>query len=191
MFDCDSSLVFGAIRQMTGIKYWNVSHWYHSSLCNCSLWSGVALVSMCGPVNRKTSMQTVAIEPHSANPAGSVLSALAQMWVKSMGGEPCCFPCQRFRPWTERYHEWTEAVCDDPFAQIQKRATIIHWSDMDFVYLIVRLKLGNSSSFVFVLSLFTISSTINATQRLPTLYKLFVLLYGPTVCTLGVSRDAS
>lgn len=51
----------------------------------------------------ETSLLTLAIEPHSAYPAGSVLSALAQMRVKRMGRGPCCSPCQRFRPCTERW----------------------------------------------------------------------------------------
>lgn len=82
-----------------------------------------------------------------------MLSALPQMRVKRMGRGPCCVPCQRFRPWTERYHEWMNKgtlwwpICTDP--QIST-SNSLNWQIVCFLYLIVWLKWCDCSSVFFV-----------------------------------------
>lgn len=76
----------------------------------------------------ETSLLTLAIEPHSAYPAGSVLSALAQMRVKRMGRGPCCSPCQRLGL-AQRDGNWDTLrwpICTNPRASANNPLSWLH-----------------------------------------------------------------
>lgn len=71
------------------------------------------------------------IEPHSAYPADSLLSALVQMRVKRrVEGHAVC-PARDFGLNREI---WTGTQCDDPFAQIQEHEALIHCFDFILLY---------------------------------------------------------
>lgn len=116
--------------------------------------------------------------PHSENPAGSALSALAQMRVERKGSGPCCFPCHRFRSLTEQYHEWTVdtvqwPICTDPEATSKNSFT---WQ---YLFCVCMIKMRG----LFIWCLLISPRTMPPIDKLFLLYSKLVLLSDPAAYT--------
>lgn len=128
----------------------NIDFWVFltGSIHCCSLWSGEASVSMCSRVNRKHPCRRWQLNRTVQILLVPSYLPWQEMRVKRMGRGPRCLPCQRFGPWTERYHEWNEKPPQWPF----QTAPIRQQPDGAFCVLDCVVKMSRFFSFVCVFS---------------------------------------